>query len=321
MLSGLDLITNPDVLVGFDTRDDAGVLKINKNQALVVTADFITPPLDDPYVFGQIAAANSLSDIYAMGGSPVTCLNLMCLPTNELSSDTTRNILQGAISKVEEADAVIIGGHTVEDAEPKFGLAVTGMVHPERFWRNSGAQEGDVLILTKSIGSGVIFNGNLKGKVSSQALTACIKELVMLNRKSCEVLQKFPVNAVTDVTGFGLAGHAWEMVRASGHEFTIDVSAVPVFAEAIEMYGLGIDTKANSANTKLLAGNAYFANRLSREQRSLMVDPQTSGGLLVALPQEYAEEVLAGLHDNGATTSKKIGTVGARSKNAKLCFV
>ena len=320
-MSGLDIITNRDVLVGFDTRDDAGVFRINKDQAIVVTADFITPPLDDPYIFGQIAAANSLSDIYAMGGSPMTCLNLMCLPTNELSSDTIQNIFHGALSKVEEADAVIIGGHTVEDIEPKFGLAVTGMVDPDRFWRNSGAQIGDVLILTKSVGSGVIFNGNLKGKVSSQALTACIDELVMLNKKSCEVLQKFPVNAVTDVTGFGLAGHAWEMAKASGHEFTIDVSAVPVFAEAREMYEQGINTKANSANAKLLEGNAHFANRLSPEQRSLMVDPQTSGGLLVALPRDYAEEVLVALHDNGVTSSKNIGAVGVRSKNAKLRFI
>jgi len=321
LLSGLDLTTNPNVLVGFETRDDAGVFRLNNDQAIVVTADFITPPLDDPYIFGQIAAANSLSDIYAMGGSPLTCLNLMCLPTDELSPDVMQAILQGAMSKVEEAGAAIVGGHTVDDAEPKFGLAVTGVVHPERFWRNSGAQQGDVLILTKSVGSGVIFNGNLKGKVSQDALTACVDELVMLNRDSCEVLQTFPVSAVTDVTGFGLAGHAWEMARASGHELTIDVSEVPVYAEAGEMYTQGVSTKANSANADLLDGNAYFAESLSIEERSLMIDPQTSGGLLVALPQDYAEEALTALHEVGVIRAKKVGTVGAKSQEARLHLI
>lgn len=321
MLSGLDLISDPNVLVGFDTRDDAGVFRINEDQAIVVTADFITPPLDDPFLFGQIAAANSLSDIYAMGGSPLTCLNLMCLPTDEISSDVMRAILKGAMSKVEEAGAVIVGGHTVDDAEPKFGLAITGIVHPKRLWRNSSAKGGDALILTKSVGSGVIFNGNLKGKVSRAALTACVDELVMLNKDSCEVLQKYPVNAVTDVTGFGLAGHAWEMATASGHEITIDVSKVPIYAEASEMYMQGVSTKANSANAELLNGNACFANSLSNEQRSLMVDPQTSGGLLVALPEDYVSEALVALREAGVISAKKIGSVGDHSQEAKLHLV
>ncbi|MDP4858414.1 MAG: selenide, water dikinase SelD, partial [Desulfobacterales bacterium] len=206
---------DPNLLVGYETSDDAGVYRLTDDMAIITTADFITPPVNDPYVFGQIAAANALSDVYAMGGRPITCLNLAGFPSKKLGLDVLNQIVAGGLSKITEAGAVLAGGHTTEDEEPKYGLAVTGIVHPLRFWSNAGARPGDALVLTKPLGSGVLFNANLKGWVSTEALTECLTVITQLNRTAAEIMQGFEIHAATDITGFGLSGHAFEMARGS----------------------------------------------------------------------------------------------------------
>ena len=235
-MAGLPRKSDPNLLVGFETSDDAGVYRLGEDTAIVVTADFITPPVDDPFTFGRIGAANSLSDVYAMGGRPVACLNLIGFPSEDLGPEVLHGIVEGALSKITEAGAVLAGGHTTNDDEPKFGLSVTGVVHPDRYWRNAGARPGDALILTKPIGSGVIFNANLKGLLSREALEETLAVLTELNRTAAETLARFDVHAATDITGFGLAGHALEMARGSGVTLEIDVDSVPTLPEALEMY-------------------------------------------------------------------------------------
>jgi len=309
------------LLVGFETSDDAGVYRLNDEQAIVVTADFITPPVDDPFVFGQIGAANSLSDVYAMGGRPLTCLNLIAFPSQYLGPEVLHGIVEGALSKITEAGAVLAGGHTTDDDEPKFGLSVTGVVHPERYWSNSGAQVGDVLLLSKPIGSGVLFNANLRGWVAPDSMRTCIESLVQLNKAACEVLQRFSVHAATDVTGFGLAGHAFEIARGSEVCLRVVAADVPTLPEALAMYERGVSTGVNTANRALVKDAMRCGDELSSAQRELLIDPQTSGGLLVALPAAEADEALQALHDGGVSGARLIGTVEERSDAAYLKFI
>ena len=320
LLSSLPQNGDANLLVGFETSDDAGVYRLNDEQAIVVTADFITPPVDDPFVFGQIGAANSLSDIYAMGGRPLTCLNLMAFPSQHLGPEVMQGIVEGALNKITEAGAVLAGGHTTDDDEPKFGLSVTGIVHPERCWRNSRAQVGDVLLLSKPIGSGVLFNGNLRGFVSQEAMRACIDVLVELNKTACEVLQDFTIHAATDVTGFGLAGHACEMARGSGVSLRLVAADVPMLPEALAMYERGVSTGVNGANRGMIEHHAHFSDEVSVAQRELFVDPQTSGGLLVAVPEAEYVDALKALHERGVESARRVGVVEARSDDLYLYF-
>ncbi len=245
-------------MVGFHTNDDAGVYRLTDDTAIVVTADFITPPVNDPYVFGQIAAANALSDVYAMGGDPRVCLNLVCFPSRKLPPEDLHAIVAGALSKITEAGAVLAGGHSVEDSEPKFGLSVVGTVHPDKFWTNSGAKPGDALVLTKPLGSGVLFNANLKNRVSAQAMQACIETVNQLNKGAAEILRQFDVHAVTDITGFGLAGHALEMAKASHASLTIEMAALPIMEQALAMYQKGVNTGINAFNQRLVSGHIHY---------------------------------------------------------------
>ena len=309
LLQSLPKKVDPNLLVGFETSDDAGVYRLSDDTALVVTADIITPPVDDPFIFGQIGAANSISDVYAMGGRPVTCLNLIGFPTSELGPEILQGIVEGALSVITEAEAVLAGGHTTEDEEPKFGLAVTGVVHPDKYWHNKGARQGDVLILTKRIGSGVLFNANLKGLVPEAAMKACIESLVTLNKSAAEVLQHYDVSAVTDVTGFGLAGHALEMAKGSNATLELEIDAIPVMAEAANMYEKGVTTGSNTNNRALITGNTRFDRDLPGSGSEIFVDPQTSGGLLACLPESKAQEALVRLHDAGLDASSIIGHV------------
>lgn len=295
--------------MGFDTSDDAGVYRINAEQAIVVTADFITPPVDDPFRFGQVAAANALSDIYAMGGRPLTCLSLAGFPSDKLGPEILRGIVEGALDKITEAGAVLAGGHTTEDEEPKFGLAVTGIVHPDRVWRNSGARPGDRLILTKPLGSGVLFNANLKGWVSDAALTACLDWITALNQTAAEIAADFPVHGATDVTGFGLGGHGMEMARGAGVTLEIEIDAVPVMDEALEVYRRGMRTGMNRGNWQLLGEDLQFAREFPDWHREILIDPQTSGGLLLSVAGDRAEALLAALHDGGIPAAQIIGSV------------
>ncbi len=319
-MRGLPRNEDPNLLVGFDHSDDAGVYRLMEDLAIVTTADFITPPVDDPFLFGQIAAANALSDVYAMGGRPVTCLNLAAFPSRKLPLEVLQRTLAGALDKITEAGAVLAGGHTVEDDEPKFGLAVTGMVHPQRIWINGGARPGDGLILTKPLGTGVIFNARLKGRVSQAALEACLEAVTTLNRRAAEILAAFPVHAATDVTGFGLAGHALEMARASGVTLAFDLERLPVLPEAQEMYRRGVTTGSNRAIGRLSQGRLRFAGQWPAWRREIVFDPQTSGGLLVAVAGEEAARALEALKAGGVADACAVGRVRPRGDSGELVF-
>lgn len=293
------------------------MFKLTDELAIVTTADIITPPVDDPFVFGQIAAANSISDVYAMGGKPVTCLNLVCFPSKKLPPEDLHQMVAGALDKITEAGAVLAGGHSIEDAEPKFGLAVTGTVHPENYWSNVGAKPGDHLILTKPVGSGVIFNAKLKKLVSDKAFQACVASVTTLNRSAAEILSEHDVSAATDVTGFGLAGHGLEMA-GSDVCLAIDLSKVPVFPEAIEMYGKGFTTGVNKHNRAVVGDRITIEASAPSAREEILFDPQTSGGLLVAVSATDVDSILAELLDANLSSASLIGQVEAATGNGHL---
>lgn len=306
--------------MGYKTHDDAGVYRLCDDLAIVVTTDFITPPVNDPYLFGQIAAANALGDIYAMGATPKVCLNLVCFPSRKLPPEHLHQIVAGALSKITESGAVLAGGHSVEDSEPKFGLSVVGTVHPQHFWSNGGAREGDVLVLTKPIGSGVLFNANLKKWVPAAAMKACVRDLITLNKGAVEAMQGFDIHAATDVTGFGLAGHALEMARASNVSLRISVENLPVMDQALEMYRKGMNTGVNAYNQKLVAPHTRLEGQWPLWRSQILYDPQTSGGLLVALPAEQGGDLVEALKAIPTPAAHIIGNVLALEGNDHLVF-
>ena len=320
LLAGLPKNEDPNLLVGFATSDDAAVYRLDGETALVTTADIITPPVDDPHLYGQIAAANALSDVFAMGGRPLVCLNLIGFPAGKLGDEVLHGMVAGALSKVMEAGAVLAGGHTTEDEEPKFGLSVTGLVHPDKVWTNAGAKAGDALVLTKPIGSGVLFNANLKGWVSEEAMKACIDWLTTLNRVTAEVMRGFEIHGATDVTGFGLAGHGLEMAEGSDTTLRFDLDAVPVMDEALEMYEKGMTTGVNAVNRELVEAKWRFQRDIPWWHQEIFVDPQTSGGLLAALPDSQADELVEALHAAGITIARRVGRVEAYDGESRLVF-
>jgi len=254
-----------------------------------------------------------------MGGKPLSCLNLAGFPADKLDPEILTGIISGALQKITESGAVLLGGHTTDNDEPIFGLTVTGMVHPEKIWRNSGAQPGDQLILTKALGSGVLFNANLKKLVSVKALGECLDSLIILNKTAAEVFANFEIHAATDITGFGFAGHALEMLSGPDLSFNITLDSIPIMNEAQEMYERGVTTGVNQTNRTLVENNWSFAEGCSTTQQELMLDPQTSGGLLVAVPEAQTQPILKALHDAGVTASAQIGSVSNFSES-KLCF-
>ena len=293
--------------MGFGTGDDAGVYRISEDTALILTADFITPPVNDPYLFGQIAAANAISDVYAMGGRPLACLNLVAFPSGKLDEDVLHQIIAGGLSKITESGAVLAGGHSIEDDEPKYGLSVTGIVHPEKFWTNAGVQAGDVLILTKPLGSGVLFNANIKKWVSERAMAACIDTLTVLNRAAAETMAGYDIHAATDVTGFGIAGHGFEMATGSGVSLRIRLEDLPVMDEALDMYRRGMTTGVNKHIMTRVNEHIRFDGTQPEWHRQIVYDPQTSGGLMAALPADQAPDLIAALHAAGVTAARIIG--------------
>lgn len=310
---------DPNLLVGIETGDDAGIYRLSDEIAIITTADFITPPVNDPYLYGQIGAANAISDVYAMGGRPLTCLNLVSFPSKKLAPEVLHEIVAGALSKITEAGAVLAGGHSIEDDEPKFGLAVTGVIHPQKYWTNSGAQPGDVLILTKPIGSGVIFNANLKKWVSASAMDECLATITALNKTAAEIMQGFKVHAATDITGFGLAGHAFVMAAGSDVRLEISMDDIPIMREALAMYKKGMNTGMNASNRRLVAKNMRFEKDLPSWHQEIVYDPQTSGGLLVSVPASGSENMLEALTNAGVDQARIIGHVTARQD--KVCLV
>ncbi len=308
-LKDIPASTDPDLLVGFDKSDDAAVYRLNDDIALISTVDFITPPVDDPFWFGRIAAANSLSDIYAMGGRPLTALNLIMFPSRKLGMDVLRGILLGGGEKVAEARASLAGGHSVEDEEPKYGLAVTGIVSPERILTNGGARPGDRLILTKPLGTGVLFNARRSGKLPWNELESILPQVAALNNTALEVALKFEVHSCTDITGFGILGHALEMAKASSVCIDLEFNAFPFYPNAMEMYRKGETTGSNKANRKLVADFLQLSIKLDSHQHELLFDPQTSGGLLLAVPGAQAQDLLKQLREAGVISASIIGEV------------
>ena len=307
--------------MGFGTSDDAAVYKLNDQTAIIMTADFITPPVDDPFVFGQIAAANAISDVYAMGGTPLACLNLIAFPSGKLPQETLHKIIEGGLSKITEAGAVLAGGHSIDDDEPKYGLSVTGTVHPDKIWTNTGARPGDVLVLTKPLGSGVLFNANLKKWVSPAAMQGCIDVLTTLNRQPAEIMQAFDIHAATDVTGFGLAGHSMEMVGETAITLEIRIEALPIMDEALEMYKKGMTTGVNANNRRLVEAALKMDTALPAWHQEIVFDPQTNGGLLVALPENQSGELISTLHQAGITRAGIVGKVTERRESIRLLFL
>jgi len=294
--------TDPNLLVGFDTSDDAGVYQLTADLALVQTVDFLTPIADDPFTFGQIAAANSLSDVYAMGGRPVSALSIVGFPENG-SPGVLEQILRGGLSKMDEASCTIVGGHSVRDDDLKFGYAVTGVVNPKNIWRNVGARPGDVLILTKPIGTGVIATALKAGKASAASVEAAIASMARLNRDAAEGLHEIeksthkdsPIHAVTDVTGFGLLGHAREMAAGSAVSLRIDHAKVPLLLGAREAAHGGFLAGGLKSNREFVASCVEFSANVDGDSRALLFDPQTSGGLLIAIDPEHAAALCAEL--------------------------
>ena len=288
MLARLPRASNPHVLVGFDTADDAGVYLLTPDLALVQTVDFFTPIVDDPFTFGAIAAANSLSDVYAMGGTPLTALSILAWP-GASDLDDLEQILKGGASKIGEAGCVVLGGHSVNDSEIKFGYAVTGTVHPAHVKTNAGAMPGDVLVLTKKIGTGVISTALKRGLAQPAHLEASIASMLTLNRAAAEAMRGLEVHSVTDVTGFGLLGHAREMAVASGVTLEIDPQAVQFLDGAIEYAAAGA-VPAGLANNREFVAPFVEGTRVegASDSSELLYDPQTSGGLLLSLPEADA---------------------------------
>ena len=320
MLANLPKNKDPNLLVGYETSDDAGVYRLTDDLALIMTADYIMPPVNDPYIYGQIAAANVISDVYAMDGRPIACLNLVSFPSKKLAPEILHQIVAGALSKITEAGAVLAGGHSVEDDEPKFGLAVTGIVHPDKFWTNQGARPGDTLILTKPVGSGVLFNANLKKWVSKEAMEACLSILITLNRTAAEVMSGFDIHAATDVTGFGLAGHGFEMAKASSVCLEISIKDLPVMDEALAMYKKGVTTGVNAYNRQMVEQHLWLETGLPPWHEEIVFDPQTNGGLLVALSETQGEHLVNALHGKGVTAAKIIGNVHELKAGIHLKF-
>jgi len=322
VLHRLPRSAHPDLLVGSEHFDDAGVFRLDERSALVQTVDFFPPLVDDPFVFGQIAAANALSDVYAMGGRPLTAMNIAAFPDKDLPADILVEILRGGAERVTAAGAVVVGGHSVRDAEIKYGLAVTGLVDPRRIITNAGALPGDRLVLTKPIGSGVLTSAVKAGHLPPDDLTEAIEVMIHLNRGACEAMLevcgpadseggRYAVRAATDITGFGLLGHAAEVAEASGVALSIRADAVPLLAHTLEMAGRGVVTRAHKSTLAHL-GDRLSAGSVDEVLVKVLADAQTSGGLLICVAAERTDALLEALRRQGTPCAAVIGEVSPR---------
>jgi selenide,water dikinase len=306
----------PDLLVGTETGDDAAVYRLQDDLALVLTTDFITPLCDDPFLYGQVAAANAVSDVFAMGGTPLLGIAVCGFP-EALAPEVAREICAGGAAKTAEAGAVVAGGHTIRNTDLFYGLAVAGRVHPERVMRNRGARAGDALVLTKPLGSGLIVNGARSGKLDEATLLDTCRTIAQLNRTPAELMASFGAHAATDVTGFGLAGHALGMARATGLSFRISLARLPIFAVAPALAAAGVTTRGTRQNRETFSPELTFvAGATDTERAPLVFDPQTSGGLLIALDADRAPAFVEELHRRGVPAAAVIGQVAARAPGA-----
>lgn len=318
VLAALPEIVDPNVLVGTNTCDDAGVYKLDENTALVQTVDVFAPSVDDPYTFGQIAAANSLSDVYAMGGRPLTALSIIGFPIETLSHEVMTRMLLGGTDKMREAGVVVIGGHSINDQSPKFGYAVTGTINPTKIVSNDNAQPGDVLILTKPLGVGIISFAGQLGRASDSALAAAARSMATLNKSAAEAMLEVGVDAATDVTGFGLLGHLGEMVSQSGVTAEIEVDSVPVFGEVLEYVSQGMISGGVERNREHASRIVEVDHGVAEEMLHVLYDPQTSGGLLIAVPEEKTESLLCALRNRGVEHAAIIGRITEKSRGRIL---
>lgn len=309
ILKYLPLPKDPNILVDIDTHDDAGVYRVNDELALVLTTDFFPPVCSDPYEFGQIAAANSISDVYAMGGDPILALNIMMFPAAKLPMEAYAEILKGGFDKATEAGVRIIGGHTLDDYPPKYGLAVVGYIHPGKIMTNAGVMPGDSLILTKPIGTGVILAGHRLGMVSDDDLAEAKRLMKLLNKTGAEVMKRYNIRGATDITGFGLAGHALKMAKASKVSLIINMKEVPLIGNSYQLIDDGCIPGASFRNLDYAEKDIDFASDLDYNLRMIAFDAQTSGGLLFSAPSEKVENILEDLKTAGLPESNVVGSV------------
>lgn len=314
MLARLDLGIHPEVLVGIATGDDAGVYLLREDLAIVNTVDFFTPVVDDPFTYGQIAAANALSDIYAMGGTPKTALNIVCWPQTGLPGEMLAEILRGGSEKAREAGVAIVGGHSVADEEVKYGMAVTGVIDPRRIVRNVGARPGDALLLSKPLGTGVLMTALKRGKLPDDQYAAAVRWMCELNAATALAMLKYEVHAATDITGFGLIGHASKMGEGSGVTLRIEESDLPLMAGALECCRAGMIPGGGQRNREFYAPHVRISDEVADEIGDLVFDPQTSGGLFIALPENDAMSLLADLQAAGNTEATIVGRVVVRGE-------
>jgi selenide,water dikinase len=313
-LEGLNLAPDPNVIAGIEKAEDAGVYRLNDDLAIVQTLDFFTPIVDDPYVFGQVAAANALSDVYAMGGRPLTAMNIVCFPIKTMDVEILRQTLAGGLDKLHEAGVALVGGHSVEDQEFKYGLSVTGTIHPDRVVLNRGALVGDKLILTKPLGTGII-NTAVKGGVAPEtAVSKATRSMTTLNRTASELMMTVDVHACTDVTGFGLLGHACEMIEESGTGIVFDSSSVPYFPEARELAEQGMLPGGLHRNREFRTCMADVGTRVPQYLWDIICDPQTSGGLLISVPEPQAQSLVKRMREEGVEDAAIVGEVVSEPK-------
>jgi selenide,water dikinase len=295
------------LLVGISTGDDAGVYRLTPDLAVVNTVDFFTPLVDDPFTFGQVAAANAMSDIYAMGGMPRTALNIVCWPQTGLPPAMLGEILRGGAEKAQEAGAVIVGGHTVADEEVKYGMAVTGVINPGRIIRNVGAKVGDVLVLTKALGTGILMTAFKRDRLAAEFYVAAVKSMAELNGAASIAMLKYKVHAATDITGFGLVGHAAGMAQGSGVTLVFEESDLPLLPGALDLCRAGMIPGGGARNRQFYAPRTRISEEIADTMADLAFDPQTSGGLLIALPEDDALKLLADLQQAGNLDAAIIG--------------
>jgi selenide,water dikinase len=314
ILADLPRRRHPDLLVGMETSDDAGVYRLTPEIALIQTVDFFTPIVNDPYLFGQIAAANALSDVYAMGGKPLTAMNILCVSLKMVHREDLKAIMAGGLDKVHEAGALLVGGHSVEDTELKYGLSVTGIVHPDRVLTNAGARAGDSLILTKPLGTGIIATAS-KGRLASPEIEAQVAEVMRtLNRIPEDLLAPGHIHSATDITGFGFFGHALEMARGSGVTMTFNASRVPVLGAAREFALMGLVPAGSFANRRFCESHVQIAPGIDPLLLDLFSDAQTNGGLLLSVASAAAADVVARFQAEGYAAAAVVGEVAAEGK-------
>jgi len=314
----LNIKTHPNLLVGIEHHDDSAVYKLSDDIAMVQSLDFFTPIVDDPFTFGQITAANALSDIYAMGARPITALNIVGFPVDEMDNSILQDILRGGIDKLDESGTVLAGGHSIKDDELKYGLSVTGIIHPDKLISNKGAKPGDALILTKALGTGIVATALKQKTATPHEVDTMIAGMIQLNKYAAEIAVKYPINAMTDVTGYGLVGHLLEMLDASEVDANIMVDQLPLLPGALEWAAKKVVPGGLITNRKFYKPRIAVGSKVDKLMELIVIDPQTSGGLLMSVPQDSAEALLSDLQENGVPQARIIGNISYESLEPRI---